>query len=282
MPISLARQQSIREVERLGVELAQGAVDVALSFGLLDWARYVVLKSDVVLSVRVNGVGSTPLVGATHLLVDAAVRTLHLTNKGSLYDEGKASGGGAAVLSDTTKSWGYTTLKGTSVTQPFDLGEVKFVVDVNGHSALIELSGDDQTGAQTATLIQNAIDASSIGSGEVTVSWETISGDEGRFVFVNQRLGAYPIEIGAYLQDYASLLDLGLYEPVSQLGDVSMENMVVEILAGGPVGDIRTVTSTFSTTSLTVDSNWTTPVVAGDEYRIYRPQEGKVDILLAR
>jgi hypothetical protein len=280
--IEEALQVEMREERQLAFEIDAGQTDLALDLSVLDRARYLVLRSSVCLGMRVNGIGNAPIVGGFMYLRDADIRSLHLTNKGEIYDEGVATGGDTDVLNDTSKSWAYSTLRGTVVAEPFDLGAVRFKIDLNGRSAVIALSGDGKTGDETAAAIQSAIDASGIGGGEVVVTWVVDSGSDGYLEFANARTGTRPIYVESVELDHVSRVYLGLFEPTLLLGDVSLQGMSAEILAGDGVGDVRGISGTFDRTSFTVTSPWSTQPAAGSEYRIYRPKAGIVTVLLGR
>jgi len=280
-PLILSILQNVDEVVHKTVDLAQAVADQAVDFGLLEVARYVVLKSDVVLGVKLNGSGNTMIEGSRLILLDAAVTQIHLTNRGRLYDQGVATVGGADTLTDTGKSWGYTTLTGTEINVPLDLESIRFNIDANGQLGFIELTdADDVEGTTLATTLQTAFD-SELGADELTVAWVANGARKGHLVITNDRVGANAITLSAYELDNASLVRLGLYEPTQVLGDEDLAGMELGIIAGTGQGEEETIAS-FTTTQITVDTGWGTPPAAGSEYRIYKPQAGAVEILLAR
>jgi len=280
-PLVLSILQDVDEVVHKTVDLAQGAADQAVDFGLLEVARYVVLKADVLLGVKLNGSDNTMEIGGLLILMDAELRSLHLTNKGLLYDQGVATAGGADTLTDTRKSWGYTTLTGTEINVPLDLESIRFNIDANGQLGLIELTdADDVEGSTLATTLQTAFD-SELGADELTVAWVANGSSKGHLVITNDRVGANAITISAYELDNASLVRLGLYAATQVLGDEDLAGMELGIIAGTGQGEEETIAS-FTTTQITVDTGWGTPPAAGSEYRIYKPQGGAVEILLAR
>jgi hypothetical protein len=278
-PMRIDLSQPVEEVRRFVVSIDQAASDQQLDIGLLDFARYLIIKSDVSLGLKLNGAGQDAIYGTEFMFFNSDARTIHVTNKGLIYDCGVVTAAGASTLSDSSKSWAYTTLTGGITIENFDMTDMSFWLDVNGHLDLIELSGADQTGTQVAAAIQAGIDSSAIGSGQVTVSWDATNK---RFVFVNDKIGANPISISANKLDNYTLINLGLYAPNEVLGDVTMEGMTVEVLTGTGVGESNTVSATFTSTQLTMDGAWGTQPVAGDEYRIYKPQAGTIEVLAAR
>jgi len=280
-PLILSILQNVDEVVHKTVDLAQAVADQAVDFGLLEVARYVVLKSDVVLGVKLNGSGNIMIEGSRLILLDAAVTQIHLTNRGRLYDQGVATTGGADTLTDIRKSWGYTTLTGTEINVPLDLESIRFNIDANGQLGFIELTdADDVEGTTLATTLQTAFD-SELGADELTVAWVANGASKGHLVITNDRVGANAITLSAYELDNASLVRLGLYEPTQVLGDEDLAGMELGIIAGTDQGEEETIAS-FTTTQITVDQAWGTAPAAGSEYRIYKPQAGAVEILLAR
>jgi len=281
-PLTLTLLERVNEVVGpICVDLSQGAADQAINLGLLDVARYVVLKADVLLGVKLNGSGNTMIEGSRLILLDAAVTQIHLTNRGRLYDQGVATAGGADTLTDTRKSWGYTTLTGTEINVPLDLESIRFSIDANGQLGFIELTdADDVDGATLAATLQIAFD-SELGADELTVAWVAHGSRKGHLIITNDRVGANAITISAYELDHASLVRLGLYEPTQVLGDEDLVGMELGIIAGTGQGEEETIAS-FTTTQITVDQAWGTAPAADSEYRIYKPQAGAVEILLAR
>ena len=280
-PLTMTILQDVDEMVTKVVDLSQAAADQEVVLGLLEGARYVVINSDVCLGIKINGSGESMIEATRLILADAAIYSLHLTNRGLIYDQGIATGGAAAAMTDTEKSWGYTSVTGTEINTPMDIEEVQFKIDVNGQIGVIELTdAEDVAGATLATTLQTLLD-DDLGASEVTVAWVADTDDTGHLTIVNDRVGANAITITPIELDNASLVTLGLFQSTQELGDETLVGMELGIIAGTGVGEEETITS-FTPTIITVDQAWGVAPVANSEYRIYKPQAGEVEIILAR
>ena len=164
-----------QEVQVQNIELEKGESQI-IDLSLLGHARYLAVKSDDILfqleldgsDVNYNTVG----VGQWWAGVDVETRRIRLTNLGVLIDEGAATSATPTTLTDTTRSWIYTTVDGRN--KEADgfiryLGDLSFVLALDGAPGLLELEvnfnadgmiGNGSSVDDLVTLIQDAINRS--------------------------------------------------------------------------------------------------------------------------
>ena len=277
-PVPISMSDTI--LERFGgrVDLAEAASDVEVSLPRIEFCKYLLVKSDVVVQMKINSTGNTPITGREILIGAGSARSLYFTNLGLLHDEGQASAGGAATLTDTAKQWTYTKVTGTRVIVPAKFDEREIRMHVNGRSDTLTLTVDDVVGTVLATTIQTAIDASAIGASQVTVAWDATNEV---LTFENLRDGANPILFESVAGDGDILGILGLVTQTTELGGDKLDAYRLDVLAGTGLDQTKTIVSNTAPV-ITVSGDWTTPPDSTSFYRIYKPSDGELTIFAAR
>lgn len=277
-PLNLSSSRVIDEVYRGKLNLASGAVGAAIPFDHVIIARHAYLNSDVVLRARVNG-GSEDIEGSRILLQDAALSSMVVDNLGLLVEDGLATGPGSSTdtIANTSAQWTYAQTISERTVGNYNFDDNGFTLLVNGRQANITFDGVDRTGTQMAALIQTAIDTSAIGPSQVVVAYDTVAE---QFTYTSVVSGDWEMIFSVYLNDLTTLDRLGLVAPTVVAGGDPLDGWRIDLIAGTGAGQTRTIASNTST-EITVTLDWVTAPDNTSYYRLYKPQVGVLDILLA-